>query len=250
MILSWWSLYEFAKGRLREGTALLALYLCWIMITTAQGNVMLALNESGGDQSTITTSSQGQQTSHEAEEQPELAAHGNPLFAIWVLALSSMGILGLAISYYVSPIYYTPSRSTTVLEQRLAKLLQIIAFKGSNYSWFFGTIYPIADPLIRKIWILVYTLATIPIVNMCLSIWSMLPCLLVVEIIMNPSPPVSYVPLPGRAREENGSSREVQDRERSRVAHGYGWMIHSVVLVFLFIVTAEQTAILNQIVIT
>lgn len=246
IILSWWSLYEFVKGRLQESTALLALYLCWIMITTAQGNVMLALDESGRDQSINTTSSQGQQASHETEEQPELVAHGNPLFAIWVLSLSSMGILGLTVFYHVSPIYHASSRSTTVLEKRLAKLLRIIAFKGSNYSWFFGTIYPIADPLIRKIWILVYMVATIPIVNMCLSMWSMLPSILVVENIIKLFPSVSRVPLLGGTREGNGSSREVQDRERNWAAYGYGWMIHSVILVFLFIVTAEQTAVFNR----
>lgn len=181
------------------------------------------------------------------------------MVALMAISISSMGLLGVTLHYRAAQVGakllrngllpWSCSESKSSTDPPLSR----VQLTPSTLSWFLGLTYPLALPLVRKMWITIYAFAAIPFVNVFLLIRTTSPFMSGLALIIERSPSLFPVPYPSRPhiRGDGGDGWRMSNWGATRIfarkgaVRSYGTMVHATVLVFLLMITREQTAALN-----
>lgn len=232
---------------MNESTTLLALHLCWIMNITAQGNMIISIEEPEESDLPPVPPSRHQELLESERDAMEYRTKWT--LVLFFISMSSTGILGLALFYRMTPIT-TSTLSNLAVEQVKKSASVIVSASPTARSWFFGVRYLLPKPLIRNTWMVIHSIASVPLLNAGLSAMTIYSAIPLVSLISIVSPSMLPIPIPRRTRQRTEQTEEFQIGAKRRAIRCYAGMLHAIIVVFLLIMTTEQTALLNPTTIT
>ena len=220
-VLALWALWEFFHNRLSEAGAFTLLYLCWVLIITAHSNVTWDMKRLSDERL--------------GERAPEIRRSTVNTGMAGVVAMFFMGALGFTLFYgVVRPRDWKFSRHTR----------QFIPIP--TLSWFLGVPYYIANFVMRKFWIATYIFCCIPFLNFSVLVFPMVFTSVVIGMTIS-SLPLSFRPFPPPISQTGAEPTPAEHEENlRRFMDTYGEVFHACIVVFLLIITAEQTVSLNR----